>query len=98
MNNKFDLSNEYVLVRILSVRHYTDTLFSFKTTRPIRLKFKPGEFVMIRLIIRSELIFRPYSICSSTWSNTLEFYSIRVPNGIFTTFLQKNDNKYFNYY
>ncbi|PIM95229.1 Ferredoxin--NADP reductase [Candidatus Hodgkinia cicadicola] len=89
MNNKFDLSNEYVLVRILSVRHYTNTLFSFKTIRPNRLKFKPGESVMIGLIIRGELMFRPYSICSPAWSNTLEFYSTRVTNGIFTTFLQK---------
>ncbi|PIM95235.1 Ferredoxin--NADP reductase [Candidatus Hodgkinia cicadicola] len=89
MNNKFELSNEYVLAKILSVKHYTNTLFSFKTTKPDKLRFKSGEFVMIGLIIRGELIFRAYSICSPTWSNTLEFYSIKVSNGLFTTFLQK---------
>ncbi|PIM95052.1 Ferredoxin--NADP reductase [Candidatus Hodgkinia cicadicola] len=40
---------------------------------------------MIGLIIRDELIFRTCSICSSTWGNTLEFYSIKVLNGLFTT-------------
>ncbi|PIM96461.1 Ferredoxin--NADP reductase [Candidatus Hodgkinia cicadicola] len=89
MNNKFELSSEYALAKILSVEHYTNTLFSFKTIKPNKLKFKSGEFIMIGLIIRGELVFRAYSICSPTWSNTLEFYSIKVPNGLFTTFLQK---------
>ncbi|PIM96159.1 Ferredoxin--NADP reductase [Candidatus Hodgkinia cicadicola] len=93
MYNKFELSNEYALVRVLSIKHYTNTLFSFKTARPDKLRFKPGEFIMIGLIIRGELIFRAYSICSPTWSDTLEFYSVKVPNGVFTTFLHKITTK-----
>ncbi|PIM95098.1 Ferredoxin--NADP reductase [Candidatus Hodgkinia cicadicola] len=93
MNNKFELSNEYALVRVLSVKHYTNNLFSFEIARPKKLRFKPGEFIMIGLIIRGELVFRAYSICSPTWSNTLEFYSVKVPNGLFTTFLHKITTK-----
>ncbi|PIM96410.1 Ferredoxin--NADP reductase [Candidatus Hodgkinia cicadicola] len=89
MNNKLKLSNEHTLARVLEIKHYTKALFSFKTTRPNNFKFKPGEFVMIGLIIKGEFIFRAYSICSSTWDNVLEFYSIKVPNGPFTSFLQK---------
>ncbi len=66
MNNKFELSNEYALVRVLSVKHYTNNLFSFEIARPKKLRFKPGEFIMIGLIIRGELVFRAYSICSPT--------------------------------
>ncbi|PIM95855.1 Ferredoxin--NADP reductase [Candidatus Hodgkinia cicadicola] len=89
MNNKFGLSNEYTLAKVLQIKHYTRTLFSFKTTRPSKFRFKPGEFVMIGLILRGKFIFRAYSICSPTWHNALEFYSIKVPNGPFTSFLQK---------
>ncbi|MGP1918121.1 MAG: ferredoxin--NADP reductase [Candidatus Hodgkinia cicadicola] len=64
-------------------------MFSFVVTRPIRLKFKAGEFIMIGLIINKKPIFRAYSICTPSWSSELEFYSIKVPGGALTTFLQK---------
>ena len=32
--------------------------------------------------------FRAYSICSATWEDYLEFYSIKVPTGVFTSKLQ----------
>ncbi len=46
---------------------------------------------MIGLIINGE--FRAYSICTPSWSNELEFYSIKVLNGPFTTYLQKITTK-----
>ncbi len=42
---------------------------------------------MIGLIINGEFVFRAYSICTPSWSNELEFYSIKVLNGAFTTYL-----------
>ncbi|KAB2882645.1 MAG: ferredoxin--NADP reductase, partial [Albidovulum sp.] len=30
---------------VLSVRHWTDRLFSFRVTRPRSLRFRSGEFV-----------------------------------------------------
>ena len=35
---------------VTAVRHYTDRLFSFRTTRPQSLRFRSGEFVMIGLM------------------------------------------------
>ncbi|MGP1927089.1 MAG: ferredoxin--NADP reductase [Candidatus Hodgkinia cicadicola] len=44
---------------------------------------------MIGLIINKKPVFRAYSICTPSWSTVLEFYSIKVPEGALTTFLQK---------
>lgn len=35
---------------VTEVRHYTDRLFSFRTSRPASLRFRSGEFVMIGLM------------------------------------------------
>ncbi len=35
--------------RVLDVRHWTDTLFSFKTPRAAACRFKNGQFVMLGL-------------------------------------------------
>ncbi len=78
----------YVLAPVLEVKHYTDTLFSFRTKRSKKIKFKSGGYVMMGLIIRGKLVFRKYYICSPTWDNKLEFYSMVVPNGLFTPFLK----------
>ncbi len=90
---KFELSKDYSLVRVLEITHYSNRLFSFKTLRPSKFKYNAGEFVMIGLIINGEFVFRSYSICTPSWSNELEFYSIKVLNGPFTTYLQKITTK-----
>lgn len=35
--------------RVLEVKHYTDTLFYFKTTRDPGTRFVDGEFMMVGL-------------------------------------------------
>ena len=35
---------------VTEVKHYTDRLFSFKMTRPVSMRFRSGEFVMIGLM------------------------------------------------
>ena len=72
---------------VTDVRHYTDTLFKFRITRPASLRFRSGEFVMIGL--PGVPVFRAYSIASPMWDETLEFYSIKVPNGPLTEHLAK---------
>ncbi|ATW06047.1 Ferredoxin--NADP reductase [Candidatus Hodgkinia cicadicola] len=83
------LSSSYTILNVIDITHYTDKLFSFKTNKPKAFRFKAGEFVTIGLVIKSKAVFRAYSICSASWQYTLEFYSIKVPNGAFTSFLQK---------
>ena len=34
---------------VTAVNHWTDSLFSFRVTRPASLRFRSGEFVMIGL-------------------------------------------------
>lgn len=74
---------------VTSVTHYTDTLFSFRLTRPKSLRFRSGEFVMIGLMgDNGRPLLRAYSIASPAWDEELEFYSIKVPDGPLTSRLQ----------
>lgn len=75
---------------VTSVTHWTDTLFSFRVTRPQALRFRSGEFVMIGLLKDDgKPLLRAYSIASPAWDDELEFYSIKVPDGPLTSRLQK---------
>lgn len=74
--------------RVLSVHHWNDSLFSFKTTRDPGLRFINGQFVMIGLEVEGRPLIRAYSIVSPNWDETLEFLSIKVPNGPLTSRLQ----------
>jgi ferredoxin--NADP+ reductase len=74
---------------VTEVTHWTDRLFSFRVTRPRSLRFRSGEFVMIGLLDdRGKPLLRAYSIASPSWDESLEFYSIKVPDGPLTSRLQ----------
>jgi ferredoxin/flavodoxin---NADP+ reductase len=75
--------------RVVSVTHHTDSLFSFRITRPASFRFRSGEFVMIGLPNAAKPVFRAYSVASPAWDEELEFYSIKVPDGPLTQHLQK---------
>ena len=76
--------------KVTQVKHWTENLFSFRITRPKGFKFRSGEFVMIGLVVGNDKpILRAYSICSPSWSEELEFYSIIVKNGPLTSQLKK---------
>ena len=74
---------------VVSVRHFTDRLFSFRITRPQSFRFRSGEFVMIGLPNAEKPVFRAYSIASPNWDDEIEFFSIKVPDGPLTSQLQK---------
>jgi len=78
------LNNE----EVLEVKHWNDTLFSFKTTRDPGLKFHNGHFVMIGLEVEGKPLLRAYSIASPNYEEHLEFLSIKVPDGPLTSRLQ----------
>ena len=46
---------------VLSVHHWTDTLFSFTTTRDPSFRFRNGEFTMIGLKVGEKPLLRAYS-------------------------------------
>ena len=63
---------------VLSVRHWTDTVFSFTATRSPSLRFESGQFVMIGLEVEGRPLTRAYSIVSANYDDYLEFLSIKV--------------------
>lgn len=89
-------------VTVLSKTTWTPTLFSFTVTRPESFKFTAGQFVRLGVNpsrlkhhqhnpdaeVADEEIFRAYSIVSSPYDETLEFFSIVIPDGAFTSQLQ----------
>ena len=79
---------KFSLEKVLSVHTWTDTLFSFTLTRPVQFKFTAGQFARIGLMVGDELVVRAYSVVSSPFDETLEFFSIVVPDGAFTSNLQ----------
>ncbi len=74
--------------RVLSVHHWNDSLFSFRTTRDPGLRFENGQFVMIGLDVGGKKLMRAYSIASANHEEHLEFFSIKVPDGPLTSLLQ----------
>lgn len=73
---------------VLSVRHWTDTLFSFTATRDPSFRFLSGQFAMIGLEVEGRPLLRAYSMASANHEDNLEFFSIKVPNGPLTSRLQ----------
>ncbi|MFW5824254.1 MAG: ferredoxin--NADP reductase, partial [Marinobacter sp.] len=73
---------------VISVHHWNDTLFSFRTTRDQSLRFENGHFVMIGLPVDGKPLLRAYSIASANHDEYLEFLSIKVPDGPLTSRLQ----------
>ena len=69
------------------IQPWTPKLFSFRLTRPKGYKFAPGQWA--RLGVRkpnlAQPVWRAYSIVSAHYDDYLEFYSIVVPGGEFTS-------------
>jgi ferredoxin--NADP+ reductase len=75
--------------KVLSVRHWTDTLFSFRATRDTGFRFQNGQFAMIGLEVDGRPLLRAYSMASANHEEQLEFFSIKVADGPLTSRLQK---------
>ena len=73
---------------VTEVHHWTDSLFSFKTTRDQSFRFKNGYFTMIGLERDGKPLLRAYSLASANYEDELEFFSIKVPDGPLTSQLQ----------
>lgn len=73
---------------VLSVHHWTDRLFSFKTTRNPSFRFRSGQFSMIGLEVEGKPLMRAYSMASAHYEEELEFFSIKVQDGPLTSRLQ----------
>ena len=82
-------SGAFFVETVTWVQHWTESLFSFRTTRDPALRFSSGQFVMVGLIKEDgKPLMRAYSIASPSWHEELEFYSIKVADGPLTSRLQ----------
>lgn len=83
-------SGAFFVETVTWVQHWTDRLFSFRTTRDPGFRFASGQFVMVGLPKEDgKPLVRAYSIASPSWHEELEFYSIKVADGPLTSRLQK---------
>ena len=73
---------------VLAVHHWTDRLFSLTLTRDPGFRFENGQFAMIGLMVNGRPLLRAYSMASPNHADTLEFLSIKVPEGPLTSQLQ----------
>ncbi|MCG7411329.1 ferredoxin--NADP reductase [Moraxella nonliquefaciens] len=87
-------------ITVLSKTVWSPTLFSFTTTRPDGFRFDAGQFARLGINpselanaknAPNERIFRAYSVASSPYDEELEFFSVVVPDGAFTSQLQHLD-------
>jgi ferredoxin--NADP+ reductase len=84
-------TDKFTIETITDVRPWTDSLFSFRTTRDRGYRFVPGQFARIGVqdADSGEMIWRAYSIASANYDEHLEFFSVVVPGGKFTSRLSK---------
>jgi ferredoxin--NADP+ reductase len=75
--------------RVIDVQHWTDTLFSFSTTRDPGFRFQNGQFTMMGLEVEGRPLLRAYSMASANHEESLEFFSIKVQDGPLTSRLQR---------
>lgn len=81
---------KFTTERIVHIRRWTPGLFSFRTTRHRGFRFVPGQFA--RLGLRTAdggTVWRAYSMVSAPYDEHLEFFSIVVPGGEFTSRLER---------
>src|SRR6266702_5976080 len=83
------LMSAFYREKVLSVHHWTDTLFSFKATRDSGFRFQNGQFAMIGIEVDGRPLLRAYSMASANHEEELEFFSIKVADGPLTSKLQK---------
>lgn len=74
--------------RVLSIHHWSDKLFSFRTTRDPGFRFRNGQFIMLGLQVGPRPVCRAYSIASPNHEAYLEFFSIKVEHGALTSRLR----------
>ena len=72
----------------LEVHHWTENLFTLKTTRDPGFRFDSGEFAMMGLEVDGRPLLRAYSVVSAPYDEQLQILSIKVPNGPLTRRLQ----------
>lgn len=90
------IENSYTSETVTAVHEWVPgKLFSFTCTRPKGFRFTAGQFARLgvdntmSLPNEPRIIWRAYSMVSSPYEELLEFFSIVVPDGAFTSHLSR---------
>lgn len=75
--------------RVLSIRAWTPTLLSFRTTRPATFRFTPGHYTRLGVGAADSIVWRPYSLASAADADFLDFIAVLVPGGAFSEQLKQ---------
>ncbi len=91
--------DKYTAERILWIHPWAPNLFSFRLTRYTGFRFTPGQFARLGVSkpdpdnpknpSGTRIAWRAYSIVSASYDEHLEFFSIVVPGGDFTSELSR---------
>jgi ferredoxin--NADP+ reductase len=82
------LREKFYPVTVTQVNHVSEHMFILRTTRPGTFRFEAGEFTMLGLDTGEEIIQRAYSMTNASYDEALEFLSIKVEGGKFTSRLK----------
>lgn len=91
--------DKYTAEKILWIHPWAPNLFSFRLTRYAGFRFTPGQFARLGVSKAdpdnpknpsgTRIVWRAYSIVSASYDEHLEFFSIVVPGGDFTSELSR---------
>ncbi|MBT2371148.1 ferredoxin--NADP reductase [Pseudomonas fluorescens] len=83
-------AEKYTRQTLLDVQSLTPSLFTLRTTRDPGFRFRAGQFVRLG-VTKSDgsIVWRAYSVVSSPFDEHLDFFSIVVPGGEFTSELSR---------
>lgn len=91
--------DKYTAERIVWIHPWAPNLFSFRLTRYAGFRFAPGQFARLGVAkpdpdnpknpSGTRIVWRAYSIVSASDDAQLEFYSIVIPGGDFTSELAR---------
>ena len=83
-------AEKYTRQTLLDVKPLTPNLFTLRTTRDPGFRFRAGQFARLGVTKPDgSTVWRAYSMVSSPFDEFLEFFSIVVPGGEFTSELSR---------
>lgn len=83
------VSDKYHKAQIVERRDFSHDLWAIRIKAEGELKFTPGQYATFGVEEDNKVIERPYSIVSSPYEDTLEFFIELVPEGELTPRLHK---------
>ncbi|MGH9811850.1 MAG: FAD-binding oxidoreductase, partial [Candidatus Acidiferrales bacterium] len=82
-------SDKFWQAEIVERRDFSHDLWSIRIKAEAKLNFQPGQYATFGVVEDGKVIERPYSIVSSPYEDTLEFFIELVPEGDLTPHLHK---------